>query len=100
MINLTPANFQKEVLDQKDPIVVVFGNFWHSKTKKICELLESEKINYCFLDIDDQSEIAMKYSIRTSPLVQVLKEGQVIAIISSEFKIDKLRQILSTGLGN
>ncbi|MFQ5485919.1 MAG: thioredoxin family protein, partial [Desulfobacterales bacterium] len=83
-IILTDSNFQKEVLECPQPVVVEFSADWsgacHIMAPMIEELAKEFKgqIKMGKLDIDDNELIARRYGICDLPTFLFFKNGQVI----------------------
>ncbi|MFQ5638828.1 MAG: thioredoxin family protein [bacterium] len=83
-IILTDSNFQKEVLECPQPVVVKFSADWsgacHMMTPMIEELAKEFKgqIKICSLDIDDNKRVAKRYGICELPTFLFFKNSQVI----------------------
>lgn len=95
-------NFQSEVLDYKDSIVVVdFWANWCMPCKTVAPIIEEiadeeKDIKVCKVDVDEAGEVAMKYSIMSIPTIMIFKDGEVIErIVGAKGKEDYLEVINS-----
>ena len=72
-VKVTQANFKKEVLESKVPVVVDFYATWCGPCRMLAPVLaevaeevgESAKI--CKIDIDENSDLAEEYGIESVP---------------------------------
>ena len=80
--------------------LVFFSANWSGQSKMIRPMLEETVEKYQFkmsfyeLDIDDNSATAMKYYVRTAPMLIIFRNGQVIDTIVGLTSRDKLNKVL------
>jgi thioredoxin 1 len=82
---VTDADFEKEVLQSSEPVVVDFFAEWCGPCKAMAPALEqlaSElkgKVKVAKLDVDQNPEITQKYRIQAMPTLMIFKNGEVAA---------------------
>ena len=98
---LTEANFQKEVLDNPEPVLVEFGADWCGACHILARLCEAfnGQIKVARLDIDACPQVAAEYGIQNTPTLAFFKNGQVVDQISGvaprQVIANKLRALLN-----
>jgi thioredoxin len=82
VVELTDANFDKEVLESTVPVLVDFTATWCGPCKMLSPIVEKiadenvGKFKVGKLDIDDAPGVTQRYGIRGVPTVIVFKAGQ------------------------
>jgi len=83
-ITLTDANFQKEVLENSQPVLVDFWADWCGPCHMIAPAIEELATDFegrakvGKLDVDANGKIAAQYGIRSIPAILLFKDGQVV----------------------
>ena len=84
VVELTDANFESEVLQSKEPVLVDFTATWCGPCKVLAPIVDKIAEEHAGtykvgkLDIDDAPGVAQKYGIRGVPTVMVFKAGQKV----------------------
>ena len=82
---LTDDNFQDEALSSDKPVLVDFWAEWCGPCKMIGPILEEldaemrDQIKIVKVDVDSNSQTAMKYAIRSIPTLIIIQNGDVKA---------------------
>ncbi len=84
---LSTATFDEAVTGAQGPVVVDFWAEWCGPCKKIAPILgeiagERDELAITKLNVDDNPDIAMKYSVMSIPTLIVFNEGEVIGRIT------------------
>ena len=84
MIEFTDANFQSEALESDMPVLIDFWAEWCQPCRALAPTIEELANDYAGrvkvgkVDVDNNRETAMKYSIQSIPTVVLIKDGEVV----------------------
>lgn len=97
---LTDANFQKEVLENPEPVLVEFGADWSGACHILAPILEQLRVEFkgqakiVRLDVDAVALVTAAYGIKEIPTLAFFKHGRMVDQITSLAP----RQIIATKL--
>jgi thioredoxin 1 len=80
---ISDANFEKEVLQSSEPVVVDFYAEWCGPCKAMAPALEQVaaelkgKVKVVKIDVDQNPDTTQKYRIQAMPTLMVFKDGKV-----------------------
>jgi thioredoxin 1 len=104
LIELTDGNFESEVLHSDTPVLVDFWAVWCGPCRMIAPEIEKIAIEKTGilkvgkLNVDENRETAIKYSISSIPSILLFKNGDVAKKIVGAMPKDKILEEIESFL--
>lgn len=82
LIEVSEGNFQREVIDSAQPVLVEFTAVWCGPCKMLDPLVKQlaqdwqGKVKVVKLDVDDSPDLAMQYQVMGVPTLMLFAQGQ------------------------
>lgn len=82
-MNITKVNFQQEVLNSKQTVLVDFWASWCGPCRMVSPIVdeiarERSDIKVVKINVDEQPELAAAFQIMSIPTLMVFQNGQVV----------------------
>ena len=101
--DVTDATFATDVLAASRPVLVDFWAEWCAPCRKIHAVLDEiagtelgQKIEIVKMNIDENSETALRYQVMSLPTLTIFKNGEAVASIGAKPKSEIIQFIEST----
>ena len=84
-LSVSDSNFDKEVLQSSEPVLVDFFAEWCQPCKAMAPALEAVaaemkgKVKFAKIDVDQNPEVTQKFHIQAMPTLMIFKDGKVAA---------------------
>lgn len=82
---LNASNFEEEVINSKEPVLVDFFATWCGPCKMIAPFIAQLADKYegrmkvCKANVDEVPDIASSYGVSSIPTLLIFKDGEVVA---------------------
>ena len=82
-LKITKDNFQAEVMEAKETVLVDFWASWCGPCKMIGPIIdqiadERNDVKVCKINVDEEQELAVQFKVMSIPTLLVFKEGKVV----------------------
>lgn len=82
-ITVTKDNFQTEVMQAGQPVLLDFYANWCAPCRMVAPVLEEiskEKpdLKICKVNVDEETDLAFRYQVMSIPTLVVVKDGQTV----------------------
>lgn len=84
LVHITKENYEQEVLQCKQTVLLDFYADWCGPCKMIAPILEDiakerEDIKVGKINVDNDMQLAMDFKVTSIPLLVVMRDGQAVA---------------------
>lgn len=99
-LKVTEANFEKEVLNSKQTVLIDFYADWCGPCKKLSPIIEevareNPNLKVVKIDVDENYNLAYEYGANSIPTLVVIKNGKevnrAVGIVSKETILDLVK---------
>ena len=85
VIELTKQNFQSEVAESKEKVLIDFWASWCGPCRMVSPIVDEiaeespAGVKVCKVNVDEQPELAQQFQVMSIPSLLVMKEGKPVA---------------------
>ena len=104
LIHVTDDSFESDVLQSSAPVLVDYWAEWCGPCKMIAPILDevaseyADKLKIAKLDVDQNTETAQKYGIRSIPCLMIFKDGDIVATQVGALSKSQLSEFIDQNL--
>ncbi len=84
IVNLTSSNFNQEVLETPQTVLVDFWASWCGPCKMLSPVIDEianevgPNVKICKINVDEERDLAMEFKVRSIPTLMVIRDGKVV----------------------
>lgn len=99
-VQVNDADFQKEVFESPQTVLVDFGATWCGPCQILNKTLDEiqgkygEKLKIVKIDVDERQNLAQAYKVEAIPFVMVVKQGKVVAADVGAVSVSQIENLI------
>ena len=85
VVELTKQNFQSEVVESKEKVLIDFWAEWCGPCRMVSPIVDEiaeeapAGVKVCKVNVDEQPELAQRFQVMSIPTLLVMKDGKLAA---------------------
>jgi thioredoxin 1 len=97
---ISTQQFEQEVLNSTNPVFVDFWAEWCGPCRAVSPAVEElsgefkDKVNFVKVNVDENNDLAQKYSVFSIPTLAIFENGKVIAQSAGAASKDSIRSYI------
>ena len=100
VVRVTKENFEEEVMKSNIPVIVDFWAEWCGPCRMQAPIMEDlansmgDKLKVCKVNVDEETDIAVKYNIMSIPTLVYFKNGNIINTVVGLHSKDEILELI------
>ena len=100
VVRVTKENFEEEVMKSNIPVIVDFWAAWCGPCRMQAPIMEDlansmgDKLKVCKVNVDEETDIAVKYNIMSIPTLVYFKNGNIINTVVGLHSKDEILELI------
>ncbi len=99
---ITTTTFEKEVVAERQPAILVFGAEWSGNSEIMDSMMErvsqefGSSIQFFKVDLEEQNEISHFFGVYSVPTTVFMKDGEIVDLVKGFIPAKKVRHKIKT----